>query len=348
MSIHIIGNEILFPRDSAGAAIAMDYLALLRKMYMGEIKITSIKRNYRREFLDSSYIGATEDIKANNIILNKKTISPRDEILALRNIDKNDTVLDINLRNILIPFFKRGRFIKILYHKVDNRYLRMVSLIYDHVITTYQSNYSNKKVIYIPPPLNTDFFKPIRPKTDEPTILYVGPLFYPRFPMTSIVKALIILNKKIDYKALFIVTLRHHSDEVWIKLFKILIEKYNLHNNVNVTSKVLSEEEKVKIYNKATVLLYTVKPIQMAYPPISVLEAMSCGTPVIMSTEIGFQDLASKRMLIDINSPRELAYSIIYTLENIREFSKKSRRIIEKKYSYKAVMKYLSYIIKND
>lgn len=346
MSIHIIGNEILFPRDSAGAAIAMDYLALLRKMYMGEIKITSIKRSYRREFLNSSYIGATENIKASNIVLNKKTISPRDEILALKNVDRNDTILDINLRNILIPLFKRGKFIKILYHKVNNRYLRIVSLIYDHVITTYKSSYSNKKIIYIPPPINTDFFKPIRPKTDEPTILYIGPLFYPRFPMASIVKALIILNKKIDYKALFIATLRHHGDEVWVKLFKTLIAKYNLHNNVRIISKVLSEEEKAEVYNKATVLLYTVKPIQMAYPPISVLEAMSCGTPVIMSTEIGFRDLASKQMLIDIKSPEELTSSIIHIAENIEEFSKTSRRIIEKKYSYKVAMKYLSYIIK--
>jgi len=331
MNIQIIGNEILFPRDSAGAAIAMDYLHLLRKINSTRIKITSLRRSYRREFLDIEYIGGRTNIDIESIVVGRNTISLIDELKILKSINKDNIVIDVNLRSLYIPLIRRNKFIKIIYHKSNKRYIHLASLLYDKVITTY--NY-NDKTVYIPPPINTDFFRPLNNNPKEILILYIGPLFHPRFPMRTILDSLVKLNKIIDYKAIFYTTMRHHTDKIWIKEFKNKVNKLQL-TNVRILNKILSEKEKLTSYDNATMLLYTIRPVEIAHPPISVLEAMSCGTPVIISSAIGFNDVADKRLIVDINSSDNLVSSILYVVDNYKELSTKSRKIVEKKYSYR-------------
>ena len=110
----------------------------------------------------------------------------------------------------------------------------------------------------------------------------------------------------------------------WAQAIKRVIKKIGLQDAVVITAKFLSEHEKVLLYNFFDLLLHP-PSLEWAYgivdPPITVIEALCCGLPVI-STPIGSIPQIIKN---DLNG-----YILDFESENltkvIKEISLKSQR----------------------
>ncbi len=137
------------------------------------------------------------------------------------------------------------------------------------------------------PPINTKLFKPIDKVTarkklnlpeDKFILLYIGNLSEVRFSPDFIenVKFLREPNN-------LLLILPNLVDTDWLKKSNILHNK-----NVILRKEILSEEQKALIYNAADAFILPFSKEMNSYkhvfvidPPITMLEAMSCGVPVI-------------------------------------------------------------------
>jgi len=139
------------------------------------------------------------------------------------------------------------------------------------------------------PPINTDLFKPVDKVTarkklnlpeDKYILLYIGNLSEVRFPPDFIESVKIKFLRNHNNLLLILANL---IDSDWLKKSDILHNK-----NVILRKEILNEEQKALIYNAADVFilpfskkLNSYKHVFVIDPPITMLEAMSCGVPVI-------------------------------------------------------------------
>jgi glycosyltransferase involved in cell wall biosynthesis len=136
------------------------------------------------------------------------------------------------------------------------------------------------------PPINTDFFKPygkakarryFNLPEDKFILLYMGNLSEVRFSPVLITE----VNFLRDSNNLLVIA-ANHIDSYW--RYNNLLQK----KNVILRKGILTEMEKAMLYNAADAFilpfdakLKSYKHVFVIDPPITMLEAMSCGVPVI-------------------------------------------------------------------
>ena len=205
-------------------------------------------------------------------------------------------------------------------------------------------NIGKLKVQIMYPPINTEIYKPIDKgrsrrslglKKSSKILLYLGNLRKHRFPEDIILKLMEQLVKKDPRIKLYVFSPKNNENVK--RRIKILTKAsaFNLRQNVKINVKNLSEVEKSFIYSASDIFLFP--PLisgETVEPPITVLEAMSCGLPVISSdvqsiTEIIKDKVDGLIIPFGKGNPLILKENIFSLLEdsNLRmEFSYKARR----------------------
>jgi D-inositol-3-phosphate glycosyltransferase len=147
------------------------------------------------------------------------------------------------------------------------------------------------KIEVVYPPIDTELYKPVDKyearkrlgmKKDSKILLYCGNLRGSRFPDCSMLSLLEKLVKK-DPKIEFWIFAPENYEN--LKRKEDILSKasnINLRNNIRVTVKNLSDREKVALYSASDLfILPPFKAEEAVEPPLTVLEAMSCGLPII-------------------------------------------------------------------
>lgn len=129
-------------------------------------------------------------------------------------------------------------------------------------------------------------------KSSNGIVLYSGPLTKDRFPYTRVLNAL----KQTDSNLLIVGRAANNgADRDMMEEIISYARKFDLESRISIALKLLTEDEKVLLLNFADTIIQPFTNNTQLYvavdPPIFLLEAMSCGKPVITSQTYSFQSL---------------------------------------------------------
>jgi glycosyltransferase involved in cell wall biosynthesis len=201
------------------------------------------------------------------------------------------------------------------------------------------------KVIYVPNSVDTNFFKPGKLK-EENLLLYVGRI--------SELKGLHILIEALKYLKesvrLVIIGPLDWNTNYYRNLLN-LIKKENEKGKHEIKCLgAMEQSEIVEWYQKASLLIL---PSFAEGFPVTILEALSCETPVIATPVGGVPEIIKNRetgISIPPGNPIRLAEAIDYLLENedVRlKMACEGRKLVKEQYSLETAIKKLCSIYKH-
>ncbi|RLB05258.1 MAG: hypothetical protein DRG59_09270 [Deltaproteobacteria bacterium] len=186
--------------------------------------------------------------------------------------------------------------------------IRMPKGISAYITTSSEIGYFDelgiRNVYNIKPPINTDIFKKIGKlkarryfglsglSKEHFIILYVGGLNEIKVPLDFLITVKDLLK---DRTKLMIMG---RGETIYAQKIQQLAKKNGMEKNMILRIESLNEKQKALIYNAADVLvlpfsksIMTNKHVAVIDPPITMLEAMSCGTPVIAPEVLSIPDI---------------------------------------------------------
>jgi len=223
----------------------------------------------------------------------------------LQNIIKYYNTINIvnsfKLPRILFKDYLKSPIILHIYSRsiTSKRLLNFIVKYIDAIIVSSKSlfNYFFKEynipksvlnIVY--PPIKTTFYKPFNKEIAKSfldinqkikIISYIGNLRQKRFPEKFVLP--LIKNLVNVYPNLLLLIYAPVNTENYIRIKYIMktINVLKLKKNVKIIMYNLSEKEKLLIYNYSDIFIYPSLEEKVAIePPLTILEAMSCGTPV--------------------------------------------------------------------
>lgn len=210
--------------------------------------------------------------------------------IFLRNFFSSPVVLHVYMRSTVTSFRD------ILFDRSD-MILASSQTVADCIARIHNVKRQKIKVIY--PPVDTILFAPAEKDTARSLVnlpekakvlLYMGNLRDSRFPEDSVLQIVKDITKETPEILLLIITTE--SERNIQRALQILekVRNLNLGNNVRLIVKNLSDSEKSMIYNASDVFLFpSLASSYVIEPPLTIIEAMSCGLPVI-STRVSSVD----------------------------------------------------------
>ena len=190
-----------------------------------------------------------------------------------------------------------------------------------------------KKIRIIPNAVDTEKFKPSKVRRDD-LIVWTG-RFVPEKGIEYLIKAAKIVCENIRYCRFLLIG----HGPLKQKILK-LISEYGIERFVDIIGP-LARDKIAKILKSATIFAF---PSLREGMPLSVLEAMACGLPVIGSNVPGIKDIiidGENGILVPPRNPEKLADAIL-TILNDRTLRQKigqnARELILKKYSWEVVL----------
>ncbi len=193
------------------------------------------------------------------------------------------------------------------------------------------------------------FTKPhLNRKSKEFTVLYSGRIVKNK-GLENLVKAMIQIKVGISKIKLIIAYPRGGVDKrIFTKLLTI-IKNYQAGKYIEFVSS-LSEKNLIKYYSNSNVL---VLPSELEFAPLSVVESLAAGTPVI-GTNVGNIGSLLKKLdsglILKNNSSAEIANKVIvfnkYKISKIEKLRKKSIEIAESFKAASAVKRFESVLVK--
>jgi glycosyltransferase involved in cell wall biosynthesis len=198
--------------------------------------------------------------------------------------------------------------------------------------------FDQNKIIVIGNGVDTQLFTPTKNKTNEKYILYTGRLAFRKGLFDFIECGKYICQKYPDIffiipgKGILLDQLQKKVEEIGLKeRFKFL--------------GFVKRERLVQLYQNATIF---VQPSHYEGLPTVLLEAMSCGLPVVATAVSGNVDVITtgeNGILIPPKSPKKMADAITLLLDNDvmrKKLEKNARKTIEENYSWEVISnKYL-------
>ena len=183
----------------------------------------------------------------------------------------------------------------------------------------------------IPNAIDSAFFSPPHNKDElNPYLLYTGRLSPEKGLIDLIVSAKLVSKKYPEFK--FVITGRGPLE----RLLKRTVAKLNLTKNFRFAGYV-RRDTLLKYYQNATVYAL---PSYWEGLPTTLLEAMSCGLPVVATAVAGTSEVITDHktgLLVSPNNPEKLASSILELIDNSalrRELGSNARTHVKKFYDW--------------
>lgn len=168
-------------------------------------------------------------------------------------------------------------------------------------------NYNMTNSIIIGNPVSDEFFEV---KKSEENIIFYPATLVPRKNQLGFLIAISIIQEELkNYKIAFTAS----GNPEYISMLKKFVKKNNL--NVEFIGKV-SYEEMPELYSKASIVALTSFQETL---PMSVLEAMASGTPVLASNIGGLKYLVKDSetgFLVDPSNPKDIAEKLLLLSHN--------------------------------
>lgn len=238
--------------------------------------------------------------------------------------------------------------------------------IFDHLLCsnrllihylTNQSALSLSSMYYVPYPVDVERFKPMNREKlreiyglplDAPIIAYIGAID-PHRGLFILLDAFKKVLKEIPDALMYISIPRLDRDEQpYAPHFYRLVRCQELRDHIIVKGPTPNVEEVYCLAN--LVALPFIEPYWICDPPLVILEAMACATPIVTSAVGEIKEIGRDRWSMIFSNPGDsdsLAQTIIYYLKNQDEAKKiglNARKIAEKTFSMEAVGKKLNSI----
>jgi len=197
------------------------------------------------------------------------------------------------------------------------------------------------KIRIIPNAVDTDLFKPSRER-EENSLIWVGRMV-PEKGLTYLIKALTVIVKEYSLKD---ISLKLIGDGPQLSFLLKMVRKFNLNKHV----RFLGSRSRKEVANMLARSSLFVFPSLREGMPLSVLEAMSCGLPVIGSRVIGLENLVVNNyngLLVPPKDPRSLADAIVLLIVDgnlRRKMAKNARDYIMKEHSYDKILPKLQHM----
>jgi glycosyltransferase involved in cell wall biosynthesis len=234
----------------------------------------------------------------------------------------------LHLHGIRVDFMERYHIYRMMFKHVTNYYISITKEMKNDLI---KLGICHSRIFYLPNAIDTELFHPDNDKKEDNLILYLGRI--------TPVKGLHILLGALRYlqRPVRLVVIGPVNDLKYYENITKLIEKENKKgkNQVEYAS-ILPLKEAIKFYQKATAFIL---PSYWEAFPMTLLEALACGTPVIATPVGGIPEIIKNHetgILVPPGDSIRLAEAINYLLENedVRlKMAREGRKLVIEQYS---------------
>jgi glycosyltransferase involved in cell wall biosynthesis len=155
------------------------------------------------------------------------------------------------------------------------------------------------KVTY--PPVDTSIYRPLDKSKvrqtlgisrDSKVVLYMGSLKEGRFPLLAIVQTLSEMVRELASVVLLVAVLDRPEERERAKQLVRAAEKCGVSGRILLQIKNLSDAEKNVLYALSDLFIYPAsEPFMAIEPPLTVLESMASGTPILACREPSVREL---------------------------------------------------------
>jgi glycosyltransferase involved in cell wall biosynthesis len=261
---------------------------------------------------------------------------------VMKHIAYPASILELLQMRITASLYKAAR--KRLFHVVTSEYLvRKIRSISGKVL--------------IPPAVDTELFKPSGINERKSSkILYIGPLTPSRFPYFTVLRALKKLNtdygKDVELNV-GVAPWRLSREKVYLKEMTNYAAKLGLREKLKILVRGFMPKEKVDLYNCSDVIIqFYLEPLDFipVDPPITVLEAMSCEKPVVVTKSLSLPNFINSGyngFLLARVREKELAEALSEALDRKHCIGSNARNTIVKKFSIERVSSSLKKLYDN-
>jgi len=190
-------------------------------------------------------------------------------------------------------------------------------------------------------PKRGDFRKKYAIRDDEKIILYLGRIHKIK-GIDLLVNAFVDLVKELDDVRLVIVG----GDSGFLSTLKKQINVLNIDDNILFTGP-LYERDKLEAYVDADV--YVLPSVYETFP-VTVLEAMACGTPVIVTDRCGIANILDKVGCVVEYDKDQLRVAILKILSDEglkRRFGDDCKKLVVEEFGWSAIIMQIEKVYKN-
>ncbi len=211
--------------------------------------------------------------------------------------------------------------------------------------TSMKKNFDYSKIFTIKNAVDHNNFIP-RDEPNSNTILYIGRI-HPLKNIDEIIHALSLIKKK--YTDIKLIIVGSIDSKLYFEELKSLINYLDCKNNVEFLGPI-PHNHIFEIYKKSKIFVLMGENEGI---PRSILEAMSCGIPVIAASNSGIPDVIINRVngiLVENNNPKILSEKISELLSNSDLRNKigiEARKTIIEKHNWKDFINNLNQIFTN-
>jgi len=226
-------------------------------------------------------------------------------------------------------------------------------LVSSHSLRQYllQCRVPAQKVKVMYPPVDTSMYRPLDKSKvrqtlgisrDSKVVLYMGSLKEGRFPLLTIVQMLSETVRELASVVLLVAVLDRPEERERAKQLIRAAEKCGVSGRILLQIKNLSDTEKNVLYALSDLFIYPASEPSMAIePPLTVLESMASGTPILACREPSVRELIEDPECGEMTGCCEAGLSralvaLLSDQERLTTLSTNCRKVALAKFSLKA------------